>query len=142
VIVPDANLLLYAYDSASPFHARAKEWWEGLVAGNETVVLCTVVLFAFVRVGTNPRVFVSPMTIAQAAGHVHSWLAAPRVVVEDLVAEDCRRALALLEAAGAGGDLTSDAQIAALALRLRALVHTADTDFARFEGVQWRNPLS
>ena len=49
--------------------------------------------------------------------------------------------LARLEAAGAGGNLTTDAQIAAIASRHRATVHTADTDFSRFPDVRWINPI-
>jgi uncharacterized protein len=56
-------------------------------------------------------------------------------------AEDVDKALDLLCQAGAGGNLTSDAQMAALSLRHRAIVHTADTDFASFPEVSWKNPL-
>ena len=48
----------------------------------------------------------------------------------------------LLESTGAGGNLMTDAQIGALALRYRATVHTADTDFTRLRDVLWRNPLT
>jgi predicted nucleic acid-binding protein len=33
MILPDANLLLYAYDQSSPFHARAKAWCERIMSG-------------------------------------------------------------------------------------------------------------
>jgi predicted nucleic acid-binding protein len=32
MIVPDANMLIYAYDATSPRHKRARSWWEGEVA--------------------------------------------------------------------------------------------------------------
>jgi hypothetical protein len=141
VIVPDANLLLYAYDADSRFHAEAAGWWEECLSGSEAVALFPVVLFAFVRVGTNERAFAHPLSIDEAASHVRSWL--DRSITEVVVSEeqDLRRALEWLEAAGAGGNLTTDAQIAAVASRLRAIIHTADTDFGRFPGVRWRNPL-
>ncbi len=141
MIVPDANLLLYSYDTSSPFHPGAKRWWERLLSGSETVALCPVVLFAFVRIGTSAKAFMEPLSVAEAATHVRTWLRSPAVRIESITAEDCARALALLEASGAGGDLTTDAQIAALAGRLGAMVHTADTDFSRFEGIAWENPL-
>jgi predicted nucleic acid-binding protein len=47
----------------------------------------------------------------------------------------------LLQQAGSGGNLTTDAQIAAIAQRLHASVHTADTDFSRLS-VDWKNPLA
>ena len=141
MIVPDANLLLYAYDETNPFHEPAAIWWRGLMTGAEPVGLCSVVIFAFLRIGTSNRVFANPLTIGEAADHVRCWL--DRSVAEVLPAEgaDIVTALRLLEEAGAGGNLTTDAQIAAIALRHRATVHSADTDFGRFPDVRWTNPL-
>jgi toxin-antitoxin system PIN domain toxin len=141
VIVPDANLLLYAYDSSSRFHDPATDWWENCLIGAEPVGLCSVVLFAFVRIGTSRRAFDNPMPIEEAADHVRSWL--DRQVTDLLVARevDVLQALKWLESAGTGGNLTTDAQIAAIAHRHRATVHTADTDFDRFPDVRWHNPI-
>ena len=141
MIVPDANLLLYSYDSASRFHERAAGWWQACLSGSETVGLCGVVLFAFVRIGTNRRAFVNPMSVEEATGHIREWLA--RSITDFLVTQesDVVQALNWLEAAGSGGNLTTDAHIAAIANRHRATVHTADTDFGRFSGVRWLNPL-
>jgi uncharacterized protein len=142
VIVPDANLLLYAYDAASPFHQKARAWWEECLSGSEPVGLCSVVLFAFVRVGTSRRAFLNPLSIDEAAGHVRRWL--ERSISAVLVADerDVILALELLEAAGCGGNLTTDARIAALATRYAATVHTADTDFQRFPNIRWHNPIA
>jgi toxin-antitoxin system PIN domain toxin len=142
VIVPDANLLLYAYDSASPFHAKAAAWWAACLSGREPVGLCPAVVFAFVRIGTSPRAFRDPLTVNEAADHVGSWLKQPVVQLLEVDLDDLRAALDLLRGAGAAGNLTMDAQLAALAIRHRAVVHTADSDFARFPGVRWRNPIA
>ncbi len=81
------------------------------------------------------------MSIGEAADHVRSWL--QRSITDLLVLEetDVLRAMEWLEAQGSGANLTTDAQIAAIAARYRATVHTADTDFQRFPGVRWKNPL-
>jgi hypothetical protein len=63
VIVPDANLLLYAYDRESPFHERAKSWWENCLSGQEAVGLTYPTLFAFLRISTNARIYTNPMTL-------------------------------------------------------------------------------
>ncbi|MBX3744717.1 MAG: PIN domain-containing protein [Verrucomicrobiae bacterium] len=141
MIVPDANLLLYAYDAASPFHPAAAAWWSDCLSGSEPVGLCPAVLFAFVRIGTSGRAFVDPMTVQEAAAHVEKWLDQPVTQLLDVEIEDIRSALGMLRGAGAGGNLTTDAQLASLALRHRAVVHTADSDFARFPEVRWHNPL-
>jgi predicted nucleic acid-binding protein len=52
------------------------------------------------------------------------------------------RVLDLLQQAGVGGNLVTDAQLAALAIEHHAVLHTADTDFLRFPGVRWFNPIT
>jgi toxin-antitoxin system PIN domain toxin len=142
MIIPDANLLLYAYDSTSPFHKAAARWLSELLSGDEPVGFCPVVAFSFLRLATNPKAFREPMTVEEAAGCLNSWLACPNVRLldpgRDHVAEVCR----LLQAAGTAGNLVADAQIAALALEYDAVIHSADTDFVRFKGVKWENPLA
>ncbi len=141
MIVPDANLLLYAYNEAGPFHAKSRDWWSGCLSGTEPVGLCPAVIFAFVRIGTSVKAFQSPFTVEEATAHVEDWLNQPSAQLLEMDAEDIRKALELVRAAGAAGNLTTDAQLAAIALRYGAVVHTADSDFARFPEVTWRNPL-
>jgi toxin-antitoxin system PIN domain toxin len=142
MILPDANLLLYAYNSDLTFHAKSAAWWSKILGGAEPVCLCPLVLFAFVRIATSTRVFPRPMTIDEAAAHLEDWLAQPNVLLATVEDPDIRTSLRLLREAGAGGNLTTDAQIAAMAQRLGATIHTADGDYARFTGVRWFNPLS
>ncbi|TAG11543.1 MAG: PIN domain-containing protein [Verrucomicrobia bacterium] len=141
MILPDANLLLYACDESSPFHANASDWWQHLMEGSTPVILLPPVVFGFVRISTHPRIYSDPLSVAEASAHVRSWLARKHVRLHDMLLDDVEKALALLESAGTAGNLTTDAQIAAVALRLDAKVHTADLDFGRFAGVSFRNPL-
>lgn len=141
MILPDANLLLYAYDESSPFHERAKAWCEQVMGGPAPVILLPSVVFGFVRISTHPRVFQEPLTVSEASSHVRSWLARRQVQLHEMLPDDVESALHLLESAGTAGNLTTDAQIAAVALRLDAEVHTADLDFGRFPRVRFVNPL-
>lgn len=142
MIIPDINLLLYAYDAGSPFHAKAAGWWQRCLSSTETVGLLHVVLFGFVRIATNARAFASPMTSTEAAGHVRSWLEQPPVQVVNPGPDHLRQTLKLLEDLGTAGNLVSDAQMAALAMDHGAVLHTADTDFVRFQGLRWFNPIT
>ncbi len=110
--------------------------------GTEPIGMVHPVIFAFVRVGTRTRAFSNPLTLAEAYEHVQEWLARSitRLLIpgHDHFDEVCR----LLEEAGStGGDLVTDAQIAALAIAHNATVHTADRDFMRFKGLKCRFPL-
>ena len=142
MIVPDVNLLLYAYDATSRFHTPAAAWWRACLSGSEPVGLPPVVVFAFLRVGTSARVFEHPMTPNEAADHVRAWLAQPIVQVLEPRADHLERVLTLLESLGTAGNLVTDAQIAALVLESDAVLHTTDTDFLRFVKLRWLNPLT
>ena len=142
MIIPDINLLLYAYDASSPFHPKAADWWQDCLSGTEPVGLLHVVTFGFVRIATNARAFANPMTPTEAAGHVRSWLDQPPVQVLAPGPDHVRDALELLEKLGTAGNLVSDAQMAALALDHDAVLHIADTDFVRFPGLRWFNPIT
>jgi len=72
---------------------------------------------------------------------VREWLAHPRVQLLTPGEKHAEILFRLIEAVGTAGDLTTDAHLAALAIEYRAEIATTDTDFARFPGVRWCNPL-
>jgi toxin-antitoxin system PIN domain toxin len=142
VIVCDINLLLYAYDSQSPFHSKAAAWWQGCLSGSEPIGLLHVVLFGFMRIGTNSRAFQNPLTCREAVAHVRSWLSRSMVQVLEPGPNHTQEVLKLLENIGAAGNLVTDAQIAAFTIQCNAILHTADSHFVRFPGLRWFNPLT
>lgn len=112
------------------------------MSGPAPVALLPAVLFGFVRITNHPRVFHHPMTVPGASRHVRSWLARRHVRVHEMLADDVLCALGLLEQAGMAGHLTTDARIAAVALRLDAEFHAVDLDFGRFPNLRCVNPLA
>lgn len=141
MIVPDINLLLYAHVSAYPRHADARTWWEATLSGEHDIGLALPVVFGFVRIATNAQVFVKPMTTDQAIARVESWLQVPLVRILQPGPRHLDIAFALLRELGTARGLTTDAQIAALAIEHQAELHSNDSDFARFPGVRWIDPL-
>jgi toxin-antitoxin system PIN domain toxin len=142
MIIPDVNLLLYAYNSDSVFHAEALAWWQKCLSGDEPVGLPSVVVFGFMRIATNPRVFSTPLAPGEAAKAVLSWLAQPVALVLEPPVDQIQQVLELLQKLGTAGNLVTDAQIACLAILHNAIVHTADADFLRFSGLRWFNPVT
>ena len=141
MIVPDVNLLVYAYDSTAPAHRKARGWWEAVLSGHEPVGLPWVVVLAFVRLTTHPTLNDNPMTVTKAREHVESWLTCDHVRLLPVEARTFARFFDLLAAADTGGNLCTDVLIAALAEEHGAKVYTNDTDFARFPSVVCKNPL-
>lgn len=142
MIVPDVNLLIYAYDASSPWHESARNWWEEALSGGEPVGIPWVVALAFVRLMTHVALSENPMTVAQAREAVTAWLAVNHVRLLTVNTATMDTFFDLLAAAGTGGNLCTDAMIAALASQHGGRVYSNDSDFARFPGVVWRNPLA
>jgi uncharacterized protein len=140
MVIVDANVLLYAVDSASAHHAPARRWLDGSLAGAEAVGLAWVALLAFVRIGTNPSILPRPMTADEATDQVERWIEAPAAVVAQPTARHASLLRGLLQATGTAGNLTTDAHLAALAVEHGAAIVSFDRDFARFPGVRHRLP--
>lgn len=141
MIVIDANLLLYAYDDSSPNHAAASAWLEGVLAGDEAIRIPLISALAFVRIGTNPSVFHQPMTPADAIGIVEEWLGQPGVELASPTARHWTTLIDLARGGQARGPLVMDAHVAALTIEHGGVLFTTDRDFARFEGLKFRNPM-
>ena len=72
---------------------------------------------------------------------VQEWFARPHVVQINPGAQHFDPFRRNLEAAGVCGNLVTDAHIAAIAMEYQAEVQSNDSDFARFPGLMWRNPI-
>ena len=141
MIILDANILIYAYDELSSFHAKARAWLETTFSGTELVGIPHSVIAAFVRITTSPKLPGQRFTIEEASQIVDHWLEQPTVRLLS-PGEDHWPLLRKMFLEGqAYGALISDAQLAALTVEFGGILHTTDRDFARFPGLRWINPL-
>ena len=141
MIIPDINLLLYAYNPQSAQHQRAKEWWRETMNQAELVGMPHEVVFGFLRIATNSRL--GPAAVEFSAGErvVRQWMQRPQVRMLLPDAEHANRVLRLMSVSGSRGAVISDAVLASYAVANRATLCSSDSDFARFPGLDWRNPL-
>ena len=140
MIVLDANVFLYAYDDSSTSHAACHAWLTQALNGSEKIGLPWQTAQAFLRIATNPRIYVQPMSIQTAIDIVASWLARPQVVAispEDRFWTIFREQLT---SGRASGPLVTDAAIATIAVEQGATLCTTDRDFRRFDGVKLIDP--
>ena len=137
----DANLLLYATDSTSGFHDKARHWLETLFSRPEPVRLAWTSILAFLRISTHPRLRGQPFLMKEAVAIVEEWLVLPNVAI--LAPGERHWAILrdLLAAAQARGPLITDVHLAALAIEHGATLCTNDRDFARIPGVRVIYPL-
>ncbi|MBA3328554.1 MAG: type II toxin-antitoxin system VapC family toxin [Solirubrobacterales bacterium] len=139
--LPDVNLLLYAVDESSPRFEQAHPWVEGMFGGTETVAMAWTVALAFVRLTTKRTIMTDPYSVDEALDVVDGWLARPNVVVAHPTDRHAAVLRELLAPLGTGGNLTTDAHLAALAIEHGAELCSCDADFSRFAGLRWRDPL-
>jgi len=141
VILVDANILLYAEDRLSPHHAAARAWWDYELSGSSPVCLCWTVLSAFIRIGTNPRVFEHPLSLDQALARIQSWMDQPCSRIVSPTARHWAVFQKMLRDGQAVANLVTDAHLAALAVEHGCELISTDSDFSRFPDIRWRNPL-
>lgn len=141
-MIVDANLLLYAVDESSVHNRAASSWLEQTLAGPTRVGLPWQTIGAFLRIVTHPRVVEEPLSGADAWRYVADWLAVPVVWIPPATGNTARVYARLREHVEITGNLVPDAQLAALAIEHGTELVSADTDFMRFPGLRWINPLS
>lgn len=141
MILVDANILLYAEDALHPRHEQARAWWDAQLSGTEIVCLCWTVLSAFIRIGTNPKVFEHPLALEQAIARVQSWLDQPCTRVVRPTDRHWTVFQEVLSDGRAVANLVTDAHLAALAIEHGCELASTDSDFALFAKLKWKNPL-
>jgi toxin-antitoxin system PIN domain toxin len=142
VIVLDANILIYAYDSGSSQHTKARDWVEKTFSGLESVGLSWQTVTAFLRVMTNTRLPGPRLSLEQAVRLVDEWLEQLNIRVLSPSDEHWILLRRMVVEGQASGALISDAQVAALTVEYGGVLHTTDRDFARFPSLRWTNPLA
>ncbi len=141
MILPDLNVLLYAYNPHASQHAKALGWWQEAVNSPELIGLPHEVLFGFVRIATNARLGAAAVSLQDARSVVESWLnlAHARILLPG--PDHWAQVMDLMNQSHSAGRVLSDAILAAYAIVNRATLYSNDSDFARFEGLSWENPI-
>ena len=142
MMILDVNLLIYAVNEHAPHHTKARPWLESILSGSETVGFAWNVVLAFLRLSTRAAVFPRPLEPGEALDVAEDWLSRPCSTVIHPGAHHLRILRDLIMPLGTGGNLTSDAHLAALAIEHRARLCSCDADFSRFPGLRWNNPLT
>lgn len=141
MILPDVNILIHAYNSSSPQHFKAKEWWEGALSGSEGIGIAWVTVLGFIRITTHRQILTFPLSPQQATACIDQWLSLPHVHLTNPSSEHFTRLKDHLEKLGTAGNLTTDAHLATLAIERGYTLYSTDVDFHRFAGLKWINPL-
>jgi toxin-antitoxin system PIN domain toxin len=138
----DANLLLYAVHERAEQHEPVATWLTEQLNGASRVGFPWQSINAFLRISTHPRAFQRPLDPGTAWERVTDWLAAPVAWLPQPGPEYQRLFGELIQTHQVRGNLVPDAALAALAIEHGVTLASTDTDFARFRGLRWENPLN
>lgn len=141
MILPDVNMLLYAYDRGSKFHANARAWLEDVLA-NEQVFFSWHTITGFLRIATSPSILTNPVPLEAAVQQVSEWLELENTHLVALEKKNWPLFAKILKDSQSTGNLVMDAHLAAMAASCGAAVASTDRDFGRFDRIQLINPVS
>ena len=141
MILPDVNVLIYAFRADSPEPRKCRLWLKSVVGGDMAYGMSPQVLGAVVRIVTHPRIFVPPTPLAEALAFADLLLDQPHCQAIHPGPRHWEIFRGICQRARASGNLVQDAWFAALAIESGCEWITTDRDYARFEGLRWREPF-
>jgi toxin-antitoxin system PIN domain toxin len=141
MILPDVNVLIYAFRSDSREHERYREWLESVLNGPEAYAMSPQVLCSLVRITTHPRIYRNPSELEEVLEFARILQEQPHAV--PVIPQENHWSIfeALCKDSAASGNIIQDAWFAALAIESGCEWITVDRDYARFKGLRWRPPF-
>ena len=140
--IVDVNILVYITREDAAEHQEVLNWWVAALDGPELIGLPWTSLIGFLRITTNAKIHPRPLTIQEATEKVTNWLGHQNTSLVTTSQNHWLHYRAVLLDSQARGNLVTDAHFAALAKSNNATLVSCDTDFARFKGLRWLNPLT
>jgi len=141
MLFPDVNVLIYAFRSGAPNHTAFRDWLEETITGESAFGLSDLVLSAFLRIITHPRIFDPPEPIESALAFLEALRTQPNCVILTPGPRHWGIFVDLCRAGNIRGNLIPDAYLAALAIETGSELISMDRDFSRFAGLRHRPPF-
>jgi hypothetical protein len=140
VILPDVNVLIYAFRPDAARHSASKTWLDGVVASDMRFGVSPLVLSAVVRITTDGRIFREPSSIDEAFGFCGDLLNQTHCEIVKPGERHWQIFERLCRATDTRGSRVTDAWFAALAIEHGCTWVSFDRDYARFPGLDWHVP--
>ena len=139
----DVNLLLYASDTQSPQHGRAKAFLMERTEDPDLFCISWLTLMGYQRMATHPGIFDSPLSPQKAWANIQTLLSLPRVHVIGEESSFAGDYVSATRAFPVRGNLVPDAHLAVI-LQEHGVkrLYTADADFRKFDFLEIINPLN
>ena len=142
MILPDVNVLVYAFRADLTQHAACKRWLDHAVAADTPFGMSPLVLGAVARITTNPRIFKEPSSLDEVFAFCDNLLDQPHCQSVEPGDRHWMIFSRLCRSTGTRGPRITDAWFAALAIEHGCTWITYDRDYARFPDLDWREPTA
>lgn len=138
----DANILIYAWDLNSPYHAVCRGWLEQHLNSPRKLGIPWNSALAFTRIVSNPRIYEKPVSPAAAWGQVMEWLAIDSVFIPEPMKDHAAIVRHILDSTRLSAKDLPDVHLAALAMEHGLILCSTDTDFLKYRDISLENPLN
>jgi uncharacterized protein len=142
MILPDVNVLVYAFRQDVPQHSVCRAWLADVVSSDALFALSPLALSAVIRITTNARAFRNPSKVEEAFRFCESLLHQPHCQIVEPGERHWGIFESLCKELDVRGPRVSDAWYAALAIEWGCDWITYDSDFARFPGLKTSVPTA
>jgi uncharacterized protein len=141
LILPDVNVLIYAFRADVVDHGKYKAWLEETINAAASYGLSPQVLAGVVRICTHKKIFVQPNSAGEVFKFCRTLLDQPNAVLVEPGERHWSIFESLCAKSAAVGNLVQDAWFAALAIESGCEWISSDRDFSRFDELRWRTPF-
>jgi toxin-antitoxin system PIN domain toxin len=142
MILPDVNVLIYAFRRDVPEHATCRAWLHAVIAGDQRFGISPLALSALVRITTSARFYPSRSSLEEAFGYCEDLTGQPHCQIVEPGERHWDIFRRLCIETDMRGRRVTDAWFAALAIEWGCEWITLDRDFARFPGLKWSAPAA
>jgi len=136
VILPDVNVLIYAFRANDPRHEVSRTWLNSVIAADSRFAISKLALSAVVRITTDSRGYQNPASLTEAFGFCEDLLSQPHCEIVEPGSRHWNIFQQLCISTNTRGRNVTDAWYAALAIEWGCGWVTFDRDFLKFPGLK------
>ena len=140
MILPDVNILIYAFRADMTQHARIRLWLTAVVERDAAFGISPLTLSALVRITTNVKAFREPSALKECFEFCKALTSQPNCRIVEPAEQHWAIFERLCRETETTGPRVADAWFAALAIEHGCEWVTLDRDYARFPDLNWRTP--
>lgn len=141
-VTVDANILVYASNTADPVHPAARELVERIATGSDLVYLFWPTIMGYLRIVTHPAILPRPLSVGEAMANIDRFLSLPHVRTPGEQAGFWKLFQASATVSSRGNDVPDAHLVALMRQHGVRIIYSRDRGFRRFDAIEARDPFA